>query len=371
MCARKKEPRPVLMVHGVASNGDWQDEIEATLRPFFGPVQVRYSQYRGRLGALLVVCEPWIIVVALIVTIVLMEMNIATWDSVAIGSVILLVAVLPVGVKWRRHLALKRYMRIAGEHLDRTPHVIAHSFGTYLTARLLESVRGSELCRIVLCGCVLPREFNWQTYVDACRVKGVRNDYTCNDWVGIAARLAGQLHSNLGNAGTHGFHHTLQYVHKVRSPDEHCVLCQQPRTESSIHDVDCSGLGHSDGLLIASHCKMWWLPYLWGFDPAEHRALVRLCRDWVESAGDDEKMAEIEAKLDATRWNWCRRSTILSFLQMELASRNSPHSQDDVLRAFNRFAIKVDVASNVALNNPAAQCLHFDVAMNEVLAAGV
>ena len=55
--------RQVLLVHGINSNGDWQDAVEHVLDPHFEVVKIRYWQYRW-LGAFKLVLEPWALILA-------------------------------------------------------------------------------------------------------------------------------------------------------------------------------------------------------------------------------------------------------------------------------------------------------------------
>lgn len=367
MSQRTKRPRPVLLVHGVASYGEWQDEVGATLKPFFLPAQVRYPHYRGKFGALKVVCEPWGLVIALAALLALLGLGMATWHAIAAAAVITFMACSEPIVYWRYRLALAIYMKEAGKVLDRRPHVIAHSFGTRLTAGLLTVVKGSRLGHVVLCGCVLPRSFDWMPLVGAGRVKAVRNDYTRDDWVGWVAKLAGRLHSHLGNAGTHGFDANAKGVHRLTSPDQPCPNCQISGLNAGIHDVDCTGLGHSDCLTMASHCKVWWLPFLWGFDSAEHQTLVALCRDWVDADHDPERIAPLEDDIRERAWTWCQRKTLPEFLRGKLSDAGLAHEKLDVDLAFFQLAVKIEQASNAPLDEDIVQCLNPLTALAQVV----
>jgi hypothetical protein len=367
MNQRTKHPKPVLLIHGVISDGSWQDEVGATLKPFFQLAQVRYPHYRGKFGAVKVVCEPWGIVLALAALVTLLALEMATWRAVATSAVIAFLACTAPVVYLRYRLALDLYKKEAGKVLDRRPHVIAHSFGTRLTAGLLGVVKGSRLGQVVLCGCVLPRSFDWSSLVSAGRVKAVRNDYSRDDWVGWGAKLAGRLHSHLGNAGTHGFDANAKGVHRLTSPDEQCRDCRSPESKASIHDVDCTGLNHNDCLKIASHCKVWWLPFLWGFDSAEHQELVTLCRDWVEADNDPERIAPLEETLHRRAWNWCQRKTLPDFLRAKLSDAGLPHGKVEVDQAFFQLAVKIEQASNAPLDDDIVQCLNPLTALAQVV----
>ncbi len=367
MGQRKKRPTPVLLIHGIASEGEWQDEVSATLKPFFAPAQVRYPQYRGRFGALKVVCETRIAALAAVILLVMLWAGVPTWPAVAIAAVVLFVACLKPFLAWRFGEAMTVYKQESGKVLERRPHVIAHSFGTRLTASLLEVMKGSRLGRIVLCGCVLPRTFDWHRYILADRVTAVRNDYTRTDWVGWAAKLAGGLHSHLGNAGTHGFHANAVHVHQVNSPEIPCTRCKSRQTKAHIHDVDCTGLGHSDGLTVESHCKMWWLPFLWGFDAAEHQDLVNPCRNWVDAGDDPEALEPHETEVAQRVWNWCHRATLSDYIGFWLTKAGLANDPTQVNRALYQLLVKINEASDAPLDDEIVECLNPRTAMTQVV----
>lgn len=117
---------------------------------------------------------------------------------------------------WRRN-KLRRQLRRKLEVLaiearargyNGNPDVIAHSFGTWLFGHLLrlELERPPEerltFGRVILTGCVLPRDFDWKAIKDAGLVEDVLNHYATGDAVVPLARFC---IARSGPSGRRGF----------------------------------------------------------------------------------------------------------------------------------------------------------------------
>lgn len=84
--------------------------------------------------------------------------------------------------------------------------VIAHSFGSYLITRALLEEKDICLHKLILCGSVVPENFQWR---EICAQIGphdgrdhIYNEYSEKD---IWPRVASKLSSKYGNAGSFGF----------------------------------------------------------------------------------------------------------------------------------------------------------------------
>lgn len=109
--------------------------------------------------------------------------------------------------------------------------ILAHSFGTYLTGRLLAS-RAHAFDKIVLCGSVLRSEFDFgaaDTYF-----QGIINEIGCRDiWPAFAAKFS----SDYGPTGSFGFNRGSFVVDR----------------KHNLH-------GHSH-FLTREFCERFWVPY--------------------------------------------------------------------------------------------------------------
>ncbi len=105
-------------------------------------------------------------------------------------------------------------------------------------------------------------------------------------------------------------------------------------------------MGHSDGLMVRAHCRRWWLPFLWGFDPGEHWDLLEMCRKWIEAADSYnwEKTRELEASLQSRRWGWCNGETIWTHLDRAMSDSGLSRTPSDIVLAFNRLAHRLEAA---------------------------
>lgn len=101
-------------------------------------------------------------------------------------------------IEWLRD----EYIRVTTEASCRRPSVIAHSFGTYLVAKLLEKYPEIRFDKIILCGSIVHTEFDWPRVLSCGQVNLVRNDYGRLD---IWPQLADRIVSDAGWSGTTGF----------------------------------------------------------------------------------------------------------------------------------------------------------------------
>lgn len=82
------------------------------------------------------------------------------------------------------------------------PSIIAHSFGTFLVGYSLLKYDDIRYDKIILCGCILPRDFDWWTLFARDQVNQVRNEYGLKDYWTKVAPFA--VH-NSGDSGAFGF----------------------------------------------------------------------------------------------------------------------------------------------------------------------
>ncbi len=111
--------------------------------------------------------------------------------------------------------------------------VIAHSFGTYIVGRILPKKPNFRASKIILCGSVLPYNFDFSNFRTKFEGKILNEIGTKDFWPAIAANVTW----GYGSAGTFGF--------KV------------PSVEDRWHN----DLSHSD-FNSAEFCSKYWIPYL-------------------------------------------------------------------------------------------------------------
>ena len=87
------------------------------------------------------------------------------------------------------------------------PSIVAHSYGTYIVARAMEKYPEIRFRRIIFCGSIVNRDYDWGATVKRGQVERVLNDYGRLDF---PARVAEWVISDGGSAGTKGFIDTAE-----------------------------------------------------------------------------------------------------------------------------------------------------------------
>jgi len=127
-----------------------------------------------------------------------------------------------------RNVDLRRY--------DKRPSLVAHSFGTWIVCYAMQKYEEIRFDKLILCGCILPRDFDWNSLFARDQVALVRNECGQMDpWPRIARRFVARA----GSAGSDGFDWFGSLVQ-----NDYCAECK-----------------HSDSLL-RSHMEHVWLPFL-------------------------------------------------------------------------------------------------------------
>jgi hypothetical protein len=112
--------------------------------------------------------------------------------------------------------------------------VVAHSFGTYILTKVLKKHFDIKLFRIVLCGAIVPSEYDWLRLPNKPR-GGLMNDIGLLDRLPIVAEVSTW---GYGPTGTYGF------------------------GTGEVHD-NFHECGHS-GFFTAEHLRCYWIPFLFG-----------------------------------------------------------------------------------------------------------
>jgi pimeloyl-ACP methyl ester carboxylesterase len=78
----------------------------------------------------------------------------------------------------------------AGRHGGFRPSIIAHSFGSYIVGECMLKYREVRFDKIILCGSILPRSFEWSELLARNQVMRIRNEYGLRDrWSGLVSRF--------------------------------------------------------------------------------------------------------------------------------------------------------------------------------------
>ena len=159
-------PSLVITVHGIRTFGQWQDRLKKLIQSQDPSIAVENYGY-GYL-TLPAFCIPF-----------------ARWFVIR-------------RFKRKLVLQLRRYSNVKVSF-------VAHSFGTYIVAKALLSLKDEErpqVENIVLSGSVLKSNFDWDNLFEGGRVKRVINDCGIDDWV---LRISQAFVLFTGMAGKIGF----------------------------------------------------------------------------------------------------------------------------------------------------------------------
>jgi pimeloyl-ACP methyl ester carboxylesterase len=202
-------PPWILLIHGMNTTGDWQQRI-AFIQGLMGESSPFFSYKYGikRIEPFFGVLQKW---------------------------------------RTRRFLREYRQARMEAEQHGVTgpPDVIAHSFGTLIIGRALRADPSVKFGRVLLCGSILPPNFEWSQYFREDRALTVLNHFGGKDfWAKIAVRAI----PNSGPSGRIGF------VESSTCPDR-------------LFNVRYPAYHHSDFFeprFFETHFKILWRPYFWG-----------------------------------------------------------------------------------------------------------
>jgi hypothetical protein len=305
----ERRKQTVVTVHGLNSDGQWQEAIDRALTPFFKCVAIRYPHYR-RFGVTKLFSDPYLLVAAASL------IGALCWfEAIGLrGAIILSIATLIVGyaIAYRRRRAALETVRaqlsdtqLVGER----PNAIAHSLGSYLLCTAMKRWVEIRFRRIILSGCVVSRTFNWEGHRrgNESSFDSVRNEMG-NDGVARAAVYLQGLVPGLGHAGSRGFIGAESFVHTTLSPNATCVMCSS--VVGRVHNVMHGDLGHNDPFVAAQQrAETLWLPVLWGIEPVEYQNFLELCAE-IRTADDSGDAPRLIDELRTRQWSWLRGESL-------------------------------------------------------------
>jgi pimeloyl-ACP methyl ester carboxylesterase len=93
------------------------------------------------------------------------------------------------------------------------PSIIVHSFGTYIVGYAMQKYPDIQFDKVILCGSILPVEFDWSILFHRDQVNAVRNEYGPRD---IWASCVGNFIEGTGASGAKGFQSLSTVVSQER-----------------------------------------------------------------------------------------------------------------------------------------------------------
>jgi pimeloyl-ACP methyl ester carboxylesterase len=357
----------VSILHGVDTDARWYTDAENALSPHFEIHPFRYKSFR-RLGKLKALLNPWSLGFGFILSISPFYGSLGLWQTLAIE--VMALCTIPISL-W---LAGRSRMKVVADyqnHLAKIPtgerpHLIAHSFGTYIGTAAMRDHPQRSYAKVVFAGCVLPVDIDWKKIHDRGYggiFREVRNEVSTNDEMDPLIRAAVRVGMGrvFGQAGTRGFTSSV-YVHSQQNLWQKCNVCKTSGP-ALVHNVQID-LYHS-GMLGSNFMESFWLPFLWDIHPAEYRDFLEVCdklnreqnRDAVEFRKD-------RAKFLRRQWGWVSAQgggasrTLTAAISAQIEARISPGAfSPDVVKTLSEIAAErtwraVARAKTSSVNSP-------------------
>lgn len=337
--------RKLVSIHGINSAAPWQEQIERVFAPHFDVITIRYKDYRRFGASRLAFGSAWFLLlvplaIATVVLGFLFRSTAVAWSAaVLLGFAFVIAACLASS---RRSKVLNNFKTELDERIPTgdSPHLIAHSFGTFLAAHALLKFPNVSFRRVIFAGCVLPRHFRWNDIFSRNLGEGfvhLRNEIAAKDWIPrIAAFSKLLLLPGFGGAGVFGFIGSKEYIHTVTTPAALCTHCQSTHFQARIHNVLYSEYVHSDHFVGVGHAESFWLPYFWDIEPCEFRDFVDFCSlaSCLEDELDLHNLSIVEEELRNRHWNWAG-ATLAAFIESQIISwvRDERRAENLVARA--------------------------------------
>ncbi len=310
--------RILLTCHGVNADGAWQEMVARILRPFFQCRPVRYDQFR-RFGLTLQVVGLWPLLVASVIPIAKARLGLAAYVAWGILVVCIAVAFREPFRRRDRALATVRaeYTRWVPTGIPR-PHVVAHSFGTYLIGKAMDRFPNVRFNRVLLVGSVLSTHFDLQALYKRGAFIELRNEVGRRDRIAKLSPFLRRVDKDFGPSGCDGFAGDQGFVHCCDGHSR-CSVCAADDGEKGgqVHNVELK-FAHSE-TLEEGHVYASWLPFLMGYEISEYRRFLELCTDaaLLQSEDDREALAALEIDLGDAVFQWTG-GTFLEFLERQV-----------------------------------------------------
>ena len=162
---------------------------------------------------------------------------------------------------------IARIRRLTGETqatgFGGIPDVIAHSFGTWLLGHALCTDPALRLGRVILTGCILRPDFDWNGLINRGQVEAVLCHVATNDFW---ARVAHYFIPDSGPSGRRGFNDRLNIRHAVLRDGKHSDFFRADLMPALFDQIWQQFLTRRDGQLTAPEAGLpdpKWRPACW------------------------------------------------------------------------------------------------------------
>src|SRR5260221_2181652 len=268
---------PLILVHGVNSDGEWYSTVLPFLEIHFQPVRVSYRQYQ-LFGVQTLARVQWVHVRFLALLVVAIPAGArftGLQSALMVGSFF---ALNRIGCAIRRARAVRdARLSLAGTR-SQSCSAIAHSFGSVILYDLFAAADDvAQLKDIVFVGSILSRSAQLQRFVGTPALKPqLWNMVASDDWRSLLAPTLVVSQPDVGSAGRWGFKSTpAMPVHTLAKASASCRQCVSQRREY-VHNVPLPGREHRLLLRERDLVSCVWLPMLLGLLASEF-ALFAFC----------------------------------------------------------------------------------------------
>ena len=144
----RQKGKVIISVHGIESQGEWQKQLAPLISEqgwIYYPLH--YGIFRG-------------------------FRFVQPWQRAA-------------QIDWFR----REFRNIRNRIQDVVPSIVAHSFGTYIVCEALDIYDGLNVDKIILCGSIVRRDYDWDKIFRRKQATAVRNDYGQKDFPARFVRL--------------------------------------------------------------------------------------------------------------------------------------------------------------------------------------
>jgi len=296
MINNRPSKKPLILAHGINSDGDWQESASKLLSSFFDCRPYKHGHFRGI--RILDIAIEWRVMA---LSILLIAFGIITPSLHASWLYWSIVVVLPclgwVLSRRRFQIEVEKFCAFVGDGTNgmERPSMVAHSFGSYLSYMWVNRSPVRRVDRIIFCGSVLPSSIDWAKHQGQFVL--VWNEVATRDRV---ARMAGtfyRLIPGLGGSGYSGFRENHVWVVSTNPFTSSFLIHVLP---SRVINAFFPEYSHSGSLLELDHCAKVWLPVLLGISPKEYCEFVEACV--VAYQADQEKRYEILTVAEEELW---------------------------------------------------------------------
>ncbi len=344
------DKRRIVTIHGINTDGKWQQRVSEILAPHFDFTAIKYPHYR-RLGVIKLISDPWIILLAPILLWCSYRFKWLSSFWELLPPIILLILLALALSFFRRGRALDSVAAQLDSVQKKAPgekYLIAHSLGTFLSAESIRKYPNLRFHSIILTGCVLTPKFDWAAIQRRGRaLYRVLNEVASEDWVSHMAGTLARLIPFMGYAGRFGFAGDPKFVHSIQGPLERCDLCCPPSC-GLVHNVIGDEMRHSDHFITSTYAREFWLPFFWNLPPGEFKEFLELCGkcSLAEKQSRFADLEKLERQLRQKEWSFSDDGpiTLLAFVRREMDARlrrmHSAPPSEEILQNLADLAIQ-------------------------------